>query len=178
MRPAAWSLLLLLLLLLLLCCSSCHALTPEVFQRYGLPVSAAVLREYGHFPAKWRSDMRDTVKEMFYFGYDNYLQHAYPLDELNPVDCSGRGPDWNDVSNINVNDVLGNYSLTLVDSLDALLVRESTCLPSEWLIDWLLIDDLIDWLIDWWFDWLMIRLIDWLIDWMILFFSIFTLGLR
>ena len=30
---------------------------------------------------------------MFYFGYNNYMKHAFPLDELNPIYCSGRGPD-------------------------------------------------------------------------------------
>ena len=35
---------------------------------------------------------------------------------------SGRGPDTEDPSNININDVLGDYSLTLIDSLDTLAI--------------------------------------------------------
>jgi hypothetical protein len=70
--------------------------TADIFADYGLPVSETVLRKYGHFPQKWREEMKRTVKEMFYFGYDNYMQHAWPLDELNPIACSGRGPDWDD----------------------------------------------------------------------------------
>nr|CAB3240820.1 ER degradation-enhancing alpha-mannosidase-like protein 1 [Phallusia mammillata] len=59
---------------------------------------------------------------MFYFGYDSYMKYAFPQDELNPIDCSGRGPDVLNPSNLNINDVLGNFSLTLVDSLDSLAV--------------------------------------------------------
>ena len=31
---------------------------------------------------------------MFYDAYDNYIRYAFPMDELNPVNCSGRGRDW------------------------------------------------------------------------------------
>ena len=44
---------------------------------------------------------------MFYFGYDNYMAYAFPEDELNPIYCRGRGPDYHNPSNININDVLG-----------------------------------------------------------------------
>ena len=32
---------------------------------------------------------RHNIKEMFYHGYNNYLQHAYPYDELKPQSCKG-----------------------------------------------------------------------------------------
>ena len=66
--------------------------------------------------------MLEETRKMFYHGYDNYMKHAFPLDELNPLHCSGRGPDKDDPDNININDVLGDYSLTLVDSLDMLAI--------------------------------------------------------
>ncbi|OAD65804.1 glycoside hydrolase family 47 protein [Phycomyces blakesleeanus NRRL 1555(-)] len=59
---------------------------------------------------------------MFNHGWHNYLEHAYPADELNPVQCNGRGSDKSDPTNININDVLGDYSLTLVDTLDTLAI--------------------------------------------------------
>ena len=59
---------------------------------------------------------------MFRFGFDNYMEHAYPLDELDPIHCVGRGPDYKHPENININDVLGNFSLTLIDSLDTLAI--------------------------------------------------------
>ncbi|KAL1922501.1 uncharacterized protein VTP21DRAFT_10040 [Calcarisporiella thermophila] len=74
------------------------------------------------FSTERRLALRDAAKEMFFHGYNNYLDHAFPQDELNPILCSGRGHDRSDPTNINVNDVLGDYSLTLVDSLDTLAI--------------------------------------------------------
>ncbi|KAJ6668259.1 hypothetical protein lerEdw1_015636 [Lerista edwardsae] len=74
------------------------------------------------FPPHLRSQLRDAARSMFVFGYDNYMAHAFPQDELNPIECRGRGPDRADPSNLNINDVLGNYSLTLIDALDTLAV--------------------------------------------------------
>uniref|UniRef100_A0A915PQ53 alpha-1,2-Mannosidase n=1 Tax=Setaria digitata TaxID=48799 RepID=A0A915PQ53_9BILA len=53
--------------------------------------------------------IKDKVKAMFYHAYNSYLLHAYPLDELKPLSCSGM-------------DTWGSFSLTLIDSLDTLLV--------------------------------------------------------
>lgn len=50
-------------------------------------------RRYSSFPDALKAKMKDMAKEMFYFGYDNYMKHAFPADELNPIDCNGRGPD-------------------------------------------------------------------------------------
>ncbi|XP_077386701.1 ER degradation-enhancing alpha-mannosidase-like protein 1 [Festucalex cinctus] len=80
------------------------------------------VRRYSTFPGTLKDTMKEKAREMFYFGYDNYMKYAFPKDELNPIDCEGRGPDVHNPSNININDVLGNYSLTLIDVLDTLLV--------------------------------------------------------
>ncbi|KAI2663765.1 ER degradation-enhancing alpha-mannosidase-like protein 1 [Labeo rohita] len=79
-------------------------------------------RKYSSFPDALKVKMRGMARDMFYFGYDNYMKFAFPEDELNPIACEGRGPDVLNPSNININDVLGNYSLTLIDVLDTLLV--------------------------------------------------------
>lgn len=79
-------------------------------------------RRYGVFKEDLRLEMVEEAKKMFTFGYDNYMTHAFPKDELNPIFCSGRGPDVDNPSNININDVLGDYCLTLVDSLDTLAI--------------------------------------------------------
>lgn len=71
-----------------------HGFTSGIFANYGIPVSGKVLEDYGYFPRHLAQDLKQQVKEMFYFGYDNYMQHAWPKDELNPIDCVGRGPDW------------------------------------------------------------------------------------
>ncbi|KAJ3042757.1 alpha mannosidase-like protein, partial [Rhizophlyctis rosea] len=62
---------------------------------------------------------RDKAKEMFDHGYQHYMKYAFPLDELNPISCDGRTKDLQNPDNWNINDVLGNFSLTLVDSLDS-----------------------------------------------------------
>lgn len=50
--------------------------------------------KYSHFPESLRLEMVNETKKMFYFGYDNYMNLAFPLDELNPILCNGRGPDY------------------------------------------------------------------------------------
>ena len=47
------------------------------------------------------------------------MENAFPQDELDPVNCIGRSRD-NNHNNWGINDVLGNFSLTLIDSLDTL----------------------------------------------------------
>jgi len=51
-------------------------------------------KKYGHISEEARLQLRDEAKEMFYFAYNNYMEHAFPKDELNPILCSGRGPDY------------------------------------------------------------------------------------
>ena len=53
----------------------------------------AYINKYGQFTERERMEMLEESKKMFYFGYDNYLKYAFPKDELNPIDCCGRGPD-------------------------------------------------------------------------------------
>uniref|UniRef100_H2Y763 alpha-1,2-Mannosidase n=1 Tax=Ciona savignyi TaxID=51511 RepID=H2Y763_CIOSA len=74
------------------------------------------------FPESKRLAAKEDARNMFYFGYDNYMKFAFPQDELNPIACCGRGPDILNPLNLNINDVLGNFSLTLIDSLDTLAI--------------------------------------------------------
>ncbi len=78
--------------------------------------------KYSYFPEERRLEMLEEAKKMFTFGYDAYMKYAFPMDELDPIHCTGRGPDYDHPENININDVLGDYSLTLVDVLDTLAV--------------------------------------------------------
>ncbi|KAF4542063.1 Glycoside hydrolase family 47 [Lasiodiplodia theobromae] len=68
---------------------------------------------------------RETA-DIFYHGYDNYMKHAFPEDELRPLTCSALTRDRANPSHIEVNDVLGNYSLTLIDSLSTLAILASS----------------------------------------------------
>lgn len=50
-------------------------------------------QKYGSFTEDIRIEMLGEVRQMFYFGYDSYMRYAFPLDELDPIHCIGRGPD-------------------------------------------------------------------------------------
>uniref|UniRef100_A0A674DD29 alpha-1,2-Mannosidase n=1 Tax=Salmo trutta TaxID=8032 RepID=A0A674DD29_SALTR len=64
---------------------------------------------------------RDQIVEMFDHAYGSYMKYAYPADELMPLSCRGRvrglEPNRGDID-----DSLGKFSLTLVDTLDTLVV--------------------------------------------------------
>lgn len=52
-----------------------------------------------NFPAFTKLELlksKNDARNMFQFGYDNYMQHAYPQDELDPIHCTGRGHDYVD----------------------------------------------------------------------------------
>uniref|UniRef100_A0A0K0EUE4 alpha-1,2-Mannosidase n=1 Tax=Strongyloides venezuelensis TaxID=75913 RepID=A0A0K0EUE4_STRVS len=68
-----------------------------------------------------KQQMKKTVHEMFLHGYTSYLKFAKHDDELMPLSCKGRRRGVTP-SRGNVDDALGNFSLTLVDSLDTLIV--------------------------------------------------------
>lgn len=68
-----------------------------------------------------RKDLRMEAEDMFYHGFNAYMERAWPADELMPLSCKGRfrgkEPNRGDID-----DALGNFSLTLIDSLDMLVV--------------------------------------------------------
>ena len=66
----------------------------DTFNLFKLLETDHIEKRYGAFPEKLRLQMVKEAKEMFYFGYTNYMKHAFPMDELNPILCSGRGPDY------------------------------------------------------------------------------------
>lgn len=53
------------------------------------------------------------------------MTHAFPEDELRPLSCKPLSRDRENPAHIEVNDVLGNYSLTLIDSLSTLAILAS-----------------------------------------------------
>ena len=73
---------------------------------------------------------RQETRDVFYHGYDNYMKHAFPEDELRPLTCAPLTRDRQNPAHIEVNDVLGNYSLTLIDSLSTLAILASSPPPS------------------------------------------------
>ena len=70
--------------------------------------------------------LRQETRDLFYHGFDGYMVHAFPDDELRPLTCAPLTRDRANPAHIEVNDVLGNYSLTLVDSLSTLAIFASS----------------------------------------------------
>ncbi|XP_069999537.1 ER degradation-enhancing alpha-mannosidase-like protein 3 isoform X5 [Penaeus vannamei] len=68
-----------------------------------------------------RLNLKEEAKEMFYHAYTAYMDNAYPADELMPLSCKARWRD-SEPSRGDIDETLGNFSLTLVDSLDTLVV--------------------------------------------------------
>ncbi|KAI0976869.1 glycoside hydrolase family 47 protein [Xylaria arbuscula] len=71
------------------------------------------------------AELRQETVDMFYHGFDNYMRIAFPEDELRPVSCIPLTRDPVNPRNVELNDVLGNYSLTLIDSLSTLAILAS-----------------------------------------------------
>ncbi|KAF9469122.1 alpha mannosidase-like protein [Collybia nuda] len=85
--------------------------------------SAPTIKAVG-WTAQRKITAREKTRQLWYHGFDNYMTFAFPLDELTPLSCSGQGPDWANPKNIAANDVAGNFSLTLIDVLDTLVVLD------------------------------------------------------
>jgi hypothetical protein len=65
----------------------------QVVRRSGGVVVEETVTSIGPCPKQGSnmSVMRDYAKRMFDFSFNGYMQHAFPLDELDPVHCVGRG---------------------------------------------------------------------------------------
>ncbi|XP_066500275.1 ER degradation-enhancing alpha-mannosidase-like protein 3 isoform X2 [Hoplias malabaricus] len=83
-----------------------------------IQLSQAITREEKH-------RLRNQVVEMFDHAYQNYMDHAYPADELMPLTCRGRVRGL-EPSRGDVDDALGKFSLTLIDTLDTLVLLNKT----------------------------------------------------
>ncbi|KAF4967095.1 hypothetical protein FZEAL_10577 [Fusarium zealandicum] len=66
--------------------------------------------------------LRQETVDMFNHGFSNYMEHAFPEDELRPLTCAPLTRDRDDPAHVGLNDALGNYSLTLIDSLSTLAI--------------------------------------------------------
>lgn len=71
-------------------------------------------------------ELRKETEQMFYHGFENYMKYAFPEDELRPLTCSPLVRDRDNPAHFELNDVLGNYSLTLIDSLSTLAILSSS----------------------------------------------------
>lgn len=65
---------------------------------------------------------KNEVHELFNFAFENYLQYGYPYDEVKPISCAPKLRNFKNSEDLNTNDVLGNFSTTLIDSLTTIAV--------------------------------------------------------
>ncbi|KAF2151728.1 glycoside hydrolase family 47 protein [Myriangium duriaei CBS 260.36] len=72
------------------------------------------------------ASLKQDARYIFYHGLTNYHKYAWPEDELRPLTCGPLARDRANPAHIEVNDVLGNYSLSVVDSLSTLAILASS----------------------------------------------------
>lgn len=80
----------------------------------------------GYFSKSRLDELRAESISMFDHGWDNYFDIAFPDDELRPLSCIGVTRNDSDPNDLVLNDVLGGYSLTLIDSLDMFAIMNRT----------------------------------------------------
>ncbi|CAH8528221.1 unnamed protein product [Heterobilharzia americana] len=68
-----------------------------------------------------KTALKAQVKEMFLHAYYSYKNNAFPADELMPLSCRGRYR-WEGINRGDIDDALGNFSLTMLDGLDSLFL--------------------------------------------------------
>ncbi|TFB02351.1 ER degradation-enhancing alpha-mannosidase-like protein [Trichoderma ghanense] len=85
-------------------------------------LGCSLLRPVDAMRADYLAQLRQETVDMFYHGYSNYMEHAFPEDELRPISCTPLTRDRDNPGRISLNDALGNYSLTLIDSLSTLAI--------------------------------------------------------
>lgn len=64
--------------------------------------------------------LREETREAFHHAYNSYLAYGFPFDEVMPISCLPRRYDRRTRGDLD--DVLGGYMLSLIDSLDTLII--------------------------------------------------------
>lgn len=68
------------------------------------------------YTSRHLSYLKNETRSLFDHGWNSYMQFGYPADEVRPITCEPYSRDG-DIFNIHRNDVLGNYSVTLLDTI-------------------------------------------------------------
>lgn len=64
--------------------------------------------------------LRNNTKSSFLFAFNSYMTYGFPYDEVKPMSCSPRR--YIDRSRGNIDDILSDSMLTLIDSLDTMII--------------------------------------------------------
>ncbi|KAK4056367.1 hypothetical protein OIO90_002510 [Microbotryomycetes sp. JL221] len=76
------------------------------------------------YSSERKRELRELARETWYHAYKSYHRIAFPHDEVKPLSCRAQGHDRKNPGNAEVNDVMGDYCLTLVDSLDTFAILD------------------------------------------------------
>ncbi|KAG7194994.1 alpha mannosidase-like protein [Scheffersomyces spartinae] len=68
--------------------------------------------------------LQNETKALFVHGWNGYMKHGFPLDEVRPLLCEPYGPDYDDIYDIIRNDAMGNTTLMILDNIDSLIIFE------------------------------------------------------
>ncbi len=66
--------------------------------------------------------LRNETRNLFYYGFNQYMKYGYPYDEVKPISCVPHRRNRRDYRETTRNDVLGNFTLTLLDNLDTFVI--------------------------------------------------------
>ncbi|KAL9093020.1 MAG: hypothetical protein Q9165_004158 [Trypethelium subeluteriae] len=77
------------------------------------------------------ASLRQETRDIFYHGYNGYMKYAFPEDELRPLLCKPLTRNDSNPAHVELNDPLGNYSVTLIDTLSTLAILASSPSPSK-----------------------------------------------
>lgn len=91
-----------------------------------LPVLAFQLPP-GLFTPNHLRQLKNRTASLIRHGYDAYMVHGFPADEVRPLSCQPYGPNIDDPFDLR-NDALGNVSLTIIDNIDTLIITQ------QWLL--------------------------------------------
>ncbi|GAA6059690.1 hypothetical protein JCM10212_000077 [Sporobolomyces blumeae] len=70
------------------------------------------------YSSQRKQELKHLAEDTWRHAYNSYKRVAFPADELLPLSCAKQGHDRLNPDNVGINDVCGDYALTLVDSLD------------------------------------------------------------
>ncbi|KAI9698299.1 MAG: alpha mannosidase-like protein [Bogoriella megaspora] len=77
------------------------------------------------------ANLRQETRDIFYHGFNGYMKFAFPEDELRPLLCQPLTRNDSNPAHVELNDPLGNYSVTLIDTLSTLAILASSPSPSK-----------------------------------------------
>ncbi|CDR46585.1 CYFA0S24e00540g1_1 [Cyberlindnera fabianii] len=87
------------------------------------PVSSASTIHEGSYTHEHLSQLKNRTRALFDHGWNSYMKYGYPADEVRPLSCE-RYESSDDIHDIHRNDVLGNYSVTFLDTITTFAVFE------------------------------------------------------